>query len=66
MKIEIIQRNYAAKDKLKDLIEKKVGKSKIIDIVRKYYHTDLYFDTEGNLCERFQSLKQGCALASFF
>lgn len=26
MKIEIIQRNYAAKDKLKDLIEKKVSK----------------------------------------
>ena len=26
MKIEIIQRNYVAKDKLKDLIEKKVAK----------------------------------------
>lgn len=52
-------------DKVFDTIEQKVGKSKIIDICRKYYHTDLYFDTEGNLCKRFQSLKQGCALASF-
>lgn len=52
-------------DKIFDIIEMKVGKSKIIDICRKYYHTDLYFDTEGNLHKRFQSLKQGCALASF-
>jgi len=52
-------------DKVFDTIEQRVGKSKIIDICRKYYHTDLYFDTEENLCERFQSLKQGCALASF-
>ena len=52
-------------DKVFDTIEKRAGKSKIIDICRKYYHTDLYFDTEGNLCSRFQSLKQGCALASF-
>ena len=52
-------------DKVFDTIEQRVGKSKIIDVCRKYYHADLYFDTEGNLCERFQSLKQGCALASF-
>jgi len=52
-------------DKVFNVIEKRVGKSKIIDICRKYYHTDLYFDTEGKLCKRFQSLKQGCALASF-
>lgn len=52
-------------DKVFDTIEQRVGKSKVIDICRKYYHADLYFDTEGNLCERFQSLKQGCALASF-
>lgn len=52
-------------DKVFNTIEKRVGKSKIIDICRKYYHMHLYFDTEGNLCERYQSLKQGCALASF-
>ena len=46
-------------------MESKVGKSKVIDIVRKYYHTDLCFDVEGNLIEHYQSLKQGCSVASF-
>ena len=52
-------------DEIFDKMETKVGKSKIIDIVRKYYHTDLCFDVEGNLIEMYQSLKQGCAVASF-
>ena len=46
-------------------MESKYGKSKIIDIVRKYYHTDLCFDFNGELIEMYQSLKQGCAVASF-
>ena len=53
-------------DAILDKMEKKVGKSKIIDIVRKYYHTDLCFDFNGELIEHYQSLKQGCAVASFF
>lgn len=52
-------------DEIFDNMETKVGKSKIIDIVRKYYHADLCFDIEGNLIEMYQSLKQGCAVASF-
>ena len=52
-------------DEIFDRMEDQVGKSKIIDIVRKYYHTDLCFDFNGNLIEHFQSLKQGCAVASF-
>lgn len=52
-------------DNIFDVIEKKVGKSVVIDIVREYYHTDLCFDTEGNLIHHYQSLKQGCAVASF-
>lgn len=52
-------------DEIFDRMELKVGKSKIIDVVRKYYHTDLCFDIEGNLIEHYQSLKQGCAVASF-
>lgn len=52
-------------DKIFDRIEERVGKSKIIDIVRKYYHTDLCFDLDGNLIEHYQSLRQGCAVASF-
>lgn len=52
-------------DEIFDRMEAKVGKSKIIDVVRKYYHTDLCFDFDGNLIEHYQSLKQGCAVASF-
>lgn len=52
-------------DGLFDNMETKYGESKIIDIVRKYYHTDLCFDLNGELIEHYQSLKQGCAVASF-
>ena len=52
-------------DETFDRMEEKFGKSKIIDIVRKYYHTDLCFDINGDLIEHYQSLKQGCAVASF-
>ena len=52
-------------DDIFDRMEEKVGKSKIIDVVRKYYHTDLCFDVNGDLIEHYQSLKQGCAVASF-
>lgn len=52
-------------DEIFDRMEQKVGESKIIDIVRKYYHADWCFDVEGNLIEHYQSLKQGCAVASF-
>ena len=52
-------------DDIFDRMEEKVGKSKIIDIIRKYYHTDLCFDFNGELIEMYQSLKQGCAVASF-
>lgn len=52
-------------DAIFDRMEAKVGKSKIIDVVRKYYHTDLCFDVNGDLIGHYQSLKQGCAVASF-
>ena len=52
-------------DGLFDKMERKVGKSKIIDIVRAYYHTDLCFNVDGELIRHYQSLKQGCAVASF-
>lgn len=52
-------------DEIFDRMEVKVGKSKIIKIVRKYYHTNLCFDVDGNLIKHYQSLKQGCSVASF-
>lgn len=52
-------------DKILNKVEENVGQSAIIDVIRKYYHTDYCFDTEGKLIQHYQSLKQGCAFASF-
>jgi len=52
-------------DKAFDDVERRHGHSAIIDVLRKYYHSDLYFDTDGNLQEKCQSLKQGCSVASY-
>lgn len=48
-----------------DMVEEKYGKSALIDVLRKYYHSDLYFDTDGKLQSAYQSLKQGCSVASW-
>ena len=52
-------------DALFDRMEQKYGKSKIIDIVREFYHCDILFDAEGNLIEEYKSIKQGTATSSF-
>lgn len=52
-------------DLIFDHIEKKTGKSVIVDVIRAYYHQDWCFDTDGKLIMHYQSLKQGCAVASF-
>lgn len=52
-------------DKAFDAVEQRHGRSAIIDVLRKYYHSDLYFDTNGVLQEKYQSLKQGCSVASW-
>lgn len=48
-----------------DKVEAKHGHSVLIDVLRKYYHSDLYFDEDNNLRRQYQSLKQGCAVASW-
>ena len=48
-----------------DEVEAKHGKSRLIDVLREYYHCDLYFDENNELQSKFQSLKQGCAVAAF-
>lgn len=48
-----------------DKVEAKHGHSALIDVLRKYYHNDLYFDENNVLQRKFQSLKQGCAVASW-
>lgn len=46
-------------------VEAKYGHSALINVLRKYYHSDLYFDENNELQQQFQSLKQGCAVASW-
>ena len=49
-----------------DEIERRFGKSVVIDVVREYYHNDNYYDSETKTEEtKYQSLKQGCAVASW-
>lgn len=52
-------------DEAFDKVEAKHGHSVLIDVLRKYYHCDLYFDEFNNLQHQYQSLKQGCAVASW-
>lgn len=40
------------------------GTEPVINMLRKYYHSTLYFDIDGNLQNKYLSLKQGCALAA--
>ena len=49
-----------------DEVEERYGKSALIDVIRKYYHSDLYIDGETKqVCSKYQSLKQGCSVASW-
>jgi hypothetical protein len=48
-----------------DMVEERYGKSALIDVLRKYYHSDLYFTPDGNIERKYQSLKQGCSVASW-
>lgn len=52
-------------DRAFDQVEAKHGRSALIDVLRKYYHCDLYFDENNELRKQYQSLKQGCAVASW-
>ncbi len=52
-------------DEAFDKVEAKHGHSAIIDVLRKYYHCDFYFDVDSTLKQTYQSLKQGCAVASW-
>ena len=52
-------------DQAFDMVEERHGRSALVDVLRKYYHSDIYFDPDGNLQEKYQSLKQGCSVASW-
>ncbi|MBR4590833.1 MAG: hypothetical protein IKO36_09285 [Bacteroidaceae bacterium] len=46
-------------------VEVKFGHSALIDVLRKYYHSNVYIDVDGEVKNKYQSLKQGCAVASW-
>ena len=49
-----------------DMVEERHGHSALIDVLRKYYHSDWYIDGETKqVCSKYQSLKQGCSVASW-
>ena len=52
-------------DEMFDEVEACHGRSALIDVLRRYYHSDIYFDEESKLQSKYQSLKQGCAVASW-
>ena len=56
-------------DSVFDTIEKRLGFEKgtepVINLLRRYYHQDVYFDEKGDARFKYQALKQGCAVASF-
>lgn len=52
-------------DKAFDMVEERHGHSALIDVLRKYYHSDLYITPDGTVESKYQSLKQGCSVASW-
>lgn len=48
-----------------DMVEERHGKSALIDVLRKYYHADAYITPDGKVEYKYQSLKQGCSVASW-
>ena len=52
-------------DAIFDRVEEMHGQSALIALLRSYYHCDTFFDPDGNICNSYQSLKQGCAVAAW-
>lgn len=50
-----------------DVVESHHGYSSVIDLIRQYYDSDIYYDTrKGEYVETYQGIKQGCAISSWF
>lgn len=52
-------------DEIFNSIEVKYGQSKLLNIIKTYYHTDTVIDINKNIVQKYSSLRQGCAIAAF-
>lgn len=52
-------------NKMESLMNYQNGEAPDINMFRRYYHSDIYFDLNGNVCKKYRSLQQGCAIGSF-
>lgn len=52
-------------NRLEDQLGFEHGTEPVINVLRKYYNLDWLFDTDGQLIQKYTSLKQGCAVAAF-
>ena len=48
-----------------DGVEMRYGESALIDVLRKYYHSDIYITVDKQVDYKYRSLKQGCAVAAW-
>lgn len=61
---ETIERKYI--HNALSAIEKDFGESSVIDLLRDYYDTDIYYDTRKHeYVNSYQGIKQGCAVSSW-
>lgn len=62
VKIEVID---AVFNKVEYELGFKPGTEPVINLLRRYYHQDIYFEIDGSVQHKYQGLKQGCAVASW-
>ena len=48
-----------------DFLEERHGPSALVAMIREYYHNDKYIDRQGQVCHKYMSLRQGCAVSSW-
>ena len=49
-----------------DTIEEHHGKSSVIELLRRYYNSDVYYDSRSKkMTSRYKGIKQGCAVSPF-